>query len=113
MSRLAINTTAAATNSRVTTTSMRLSSRSASLVPHPSTRRKLLFGAAGLSVILPLGGANAGEFGLNDCDPICDLKITKAGNDEYAEMMAAMEARRKAAQSQKSDSSSSEPKTDK
>mmetsp|Transcript_1324 Transcript_1324/g.2346 ORF Transcript_1324/g.2346 Transcript_1324/m.2346 type:complete len:113 (-) Transcript_1324:257-595(-) len=78
----------------------------------PSARRSILFGAAALTVLAPSKGAVAGGFGLSDCDPICDLKITKAGNDEYAQMMASLEARKKAAAELKK-AESAEPSSEK
>eukprot|EP00192_Tetraselmis_astigmatica_P017675 CAMPEP_0117652726 /NCGR_PEP_ID=MMETSP0804-20121206/2788_1 /TAXON_ID=1074897 /ORGANISM="Tetraselmis astigmatica, Strain CCMP880" /LENGTH=129 /DNA_ID=CAMNT_0005458807 /DNA_START=114 /DNA_END=503 /DNA_ORIENTATION=+ len=74
--------------------------------------------AATLALVLPLpaallvaGKATAGGVGgLNDCDPICGLDITKSGDNEYASMMAALAERRKAAaEAQKEEATQTAP----
>merc|ERR1712170_54715 len=63
----------------------------------PAGRRAFIAAAVVVPVVAMGRSAFTGEAGINDCDPICDLGITKAGNDEYASMMAALEERKKKA----------------
>lgn len=82
------------------------SSSSAAAAPMPRRRAGLVaavLAAGGLAAARRPALAIEGSEGMSDCDPVCGKAktITKEGNDEYARMMAQINARKAAASADK------------